>query len=286
MPDKSPYSLLKEINTRPEPYSRYTADILWTGEHISKKMLEYHLNPDTDLASRKPEFIDKSVAWMAGRFGINKETRIADFGCGPGLYTSRFAKLGASVTGIDFSASSLAFARKQAEAEHLDITYINANYLEYEAAPESYDLISLIYCDLCPLSPAQRGTMLNKFRRLLAPKGSLILDVWTHKFFDSRNEETSYEPRQMNGFWAEGDYFGFHNVFKYNDIKLTLDKYTIIEPSRSYSVYNWLQCYTPVTLKTELAAAGFEVKEIYGDVSGSVYSDDSPCMAVIATRTC
>ncbi len=42
--DQTMFNKLKEINSRPEPFQYYTADELWTNEHTSKQMLEYHLN--------------------------------------------------------------------------------------------------------------------------------------------------------------------------------------------------------------------------------------------------
>ena len=43
-----------------------------------------------------------------------REMAIADFGCGPGLYAQRLARAGLNVTGIDFSANSLQYAREVA----------------------------------------------------------------------------------------------------------------------------------------------------------------------------
>lgn len=102
-------------------------------------MLRFHLNGDIDVSSRKLSFINDSVSWMTEQFDLCDSSRIIDFGCGPGLYTSRFAKLRAYVCGVDFSGRSIAYARQQA-ADSIDpITYIEANYLEYE--PEgNFDL--------------------------------------------------------------------------------------------------------------------------------------------------
>jgi len=86
------YKKLKEINSRPYPFQFYTADELWTDEYTSKKMLEYHLNESLDLSSRNKAFIDRSVGWIISHFGVDANTRIADFGCGPGLYTTLFAR--------------------------------------------------------------------------------------------------------------------------------------------------------------------------------------------------
>ena len=46
-----------------------------------------------------------------------------DLGCGPGLYSSRLARLGHACTGIDFSPASVAYAREQAAAQGLDCRY-------------------------------------------------------------------------------------------------------------------------------------------------------------------
>ena len=58
---------IEEINTRPKPFEFYTAAVLWTDPHTSKQMLEYHLNESLDLASRNPEFIDRSAGWIASQ---------------------------------------------------------------------------------------------------------------------------------------------------------------------------------------------------------------------------
>ncbi len=48
-----------------------------------------HLDENAELASRPHAFIDRSAEWMKSRFQIGKETVVFDYGCGPGLYTSR-----------------------------------------------------------------------------------------------------------------------------------------------------------------------------------------------------
>ena len=140
------FNELKEINIRPTPFQYYTADELWTNEHTAKQMLAYHLNEAIDVSSRNKKFIERSVEW------------IADFGCGPGLYASRLAERGARVTGIDFSENSLVYAKEAAEKKGVIIDYVRANYLDYETA-KRFDLIMMIMCDFCALSPEQRRIM-------------------------------------------------------------------------------------------------------------------------------
>ncbi len=72
----------------------------------------------------------------------------------------------------------------------------------------------------------------------------------------------------MNGFWAEGDYFGFLNTFLYDDLKLALDRYLIVEPSRTREIFNWLQYFYPTGISEELTAAGFKVVDIVDALTG------------------
>jgi len=275
------FKALKEINSRPTPFQFYTADELWTNEHTSKQMLEYHLNESIDLSSRNKNFIERSVEWIVSHFEVDKNTEIADFGCGPGLYTTRLAERGAIVTGIDFSENSLKYAKQVAAKKDLKINYVLTNYLDFETT-SSFDLITMIMCDFCVLSPAQRKKMLSKFNSLLKPDGSVLLDVYSLNSFNQKEESATYELNQLNGFWSPEDYYCFVNTFKYEKENVTLDKYTIIEESRKRVVYNWLQCYSKDSLRNEFEENGLAISEVYSDVSGAEYHQESLEIAVVA----
>lgn len=275
------YNFLDTINVRPEPFQFYTAEDLWTDDHTSAQMLECHLNPHIDLSSRNHAFIDKSVEWIAEHFGVGERSDIADFGCGPGLYANRLAELGAFVTGIDFSPRSLAYAKRKAECEGLNVNYITKNYLEFQTE-ERFDLILMIFCDYCALAPDQRHTLLKKFRKFLKPDGQILLDVHSAAAFADFKEFTSFERNQLNGFWSADEYYGFQISFKYEEERVRLDKYTIVEPQRVRTVYNWLQYFDLESLTLEFEAAGLSIRDRFSDVAGRQYSIDGPEIAIVA----
>jgi 2-polyprenyl-3-methyl-5-hydroxy-6-metoxy-1,4-benzoquinol methylase len=277
------FEQLIDINIRPEPFERYTAAEMWNDEHISERMLAYHLNPDIAVSSRRGAFIDQSVAWIGSHFNVGVGTRIADFGCGPGLNANRLARLGASVTGIDFSQRSIEHARAVASDEGLAVSYVNENYLEFDTE-DCFDLILMIMCDFCALSPAQRRTMLEKFQSLLAPGGSVLLDVYSLSAFEQREEAASYSENMMNGFWSPEKYYGFRNTFKYDDVGVVLDKDTIVEADRTRTFYSWLQYFSPDVLGSEFDKAGFTQQVFYGDVAGSPFEESDPEFAIVAKR--
>ncbi len=277
------FAELEKINIRPKPFQYYTTEELWTDEHTSKQMLEFHLNESIDISSRNKKFIDKSVEWMASEFNIGRDSKIADFGCGPGLYTVRLSKHGANVTGIDFSGRSIEYAKEVAAREQLNISYVKQNYLEFETE-DRFDLVLMIFCDFCALSPIQRKGLLSKFHKIIKPKGSVLLDVYSLSAFEQREEAATYEVNQLNGFWSPNRYYSFLNTFKYDEEKVVLDKYTIIELDRTRKVYNWLQYFSPGDLEREFIEAGFSVKGLYSDVAGTPYDRKSSEFAVIANR--
>ncbi len=274
---------LKKINERPKPFQFYTASDLWTDEHTSEQMLFYHLNEAVDMSSRNAEFIRRSVAWIASAFSIGSDFKIVDFGCGPGLYATALAQHGPQVTGIDFSKRSINYATSVAVREQLKINYVNQNYLEFETE-ERFDLVLMIMCDFCVLSPEQRKQLLGKFHQILEPGGSVLLDVNSLVAFEQKEELATYEENQLNGFWSADNYYGFLNTFKYEEEKVVLDKYTIIESDRTRTVYNWFQHFTPETLEREFMEAGFTIRELYSDVAGTPFDHTSSEFAVVAER--
>jgi len=277
------YDELEKINARPKPFEFYTASDLWTDEHTSKMMLSYHLNTDIDVSSRNAEFISRFVDWIAAQFNIGRETKIVDFGCGPGLYTTKLAQKQANVTGIDFSKRSIQYAKEVAQREGLSIHYENRNYLDYET-DDRFNLILMIMCDFCALSLPQRRKILNIFFEILEPGGSVLLDVYSLTAFNRREETAMYEINQLNGFWSPKKYYGFLNTFKYEKEKVVLDKYTIVEAERRRVVYNWLQYFSPEMLEREFTECGFAIENFYLDVAGAPYNPQAEEFAIVARK--
>jgi SAM-dependent methyltransferase len=274
---------LEKLNTRPKPFEFYTASDLWMDEYTSEQMLAYHLNENIDLSSRNVEFINRSVEWISSHYNVGAETKIADFGCGPGLYTTKLAQRQADVTGIDFSKRSIVYAQEVANRDGLSIHYVNQNYLDFET-DNRFHLILMIMCDFCALSPIQRKKMLTKFHAFLEPGGSVLLDVYSLNAFEKREESVMYEANLLDGFWSSNKYYGFLNIFKYEEEKVILDKYTIIEAAHTRNIYNWLQYFSSEDLEREFVESGFTIKEFYSDVAGLPYDPKSMEFAVIAKK--
>lgn len=277
------FDKLNSINTKPKAFEFYTAAELWTNEHTAKEMLKYHLNKDIDVSSRNHTFIDDSVNWIIKNFNLKADSSVIDFGCGPGLYTNRLGRKDINTTGVDFSKNSIEYAKNIANTEKLPVQYVHQNYLEF-ASEKKFDLVMMIMCDFCALSPEQRKQMLKKFYAILKDDGKVLLDVYSLISFEQREEIATYEKNQLNNFWSPRDYYSFQNTFKYDDEKVILDKYTIIEKDKTRTVYNWLQYFTPETLSREFEKVGFKTEQIIANVAGDEFVPENEEFAIIASK--
>ena len=271
------YDLLCDISKRPEPFSIYTVKELWTRPHLAQQMLDYHLSQETDLASRKCESIDLVVEWIDAQLDLSEKS-MCDLGCGPGLYTQRFESKGAMVTGVDFSARSVDYAKTQ---NTNTIRYIEADYL-LDDLPSGFDIVTLIYTDLCALSPEQRELLLGRMRGMLNPGGQIVLDVAGIGSFNQREEVTIIQDKMMGGFWAADNYVGIQRTFVYPEEYLCLDRYVIVEPGEIWQIYNWLQYFTPESIKAELQSAGLKIDEMVGDLTGVPLQPKSDFIGIVA----
>src|SRR5262245_31713047 len=104
--------------TPPEPWHEGD-NIPWNGAAFSGGTLAEHLSQTHGAASRRSATIDRQVTWIHRTLLGGRPTTILDLGCGPGLYTSRLARVGHSCVGIDFSPAALAYARAIAAEERI-----------------------------------------------------------------------------------------------------------------------------------------------------------------------
>lgn len=275
-------SQLIELQKRTEPFTP-GEPLFWDDPHISKQMLKVHLNPNVEAASRQPETIDRSVNWLIETLGLKLGASLLDLGCGPGLYTSRFARAGFNVTGVDYSRRSIEYATNYADQNDLNITYRYQNYLELNDENQ-YDAAFLIYGDFCPLNPEQRATLLVNIHHALKSEGRFVLDVTTREHRMKHGNKNNWYVAE-SGFWKPGPHLVLEEGFDYPD-SIWLDHFTVIEADGKVSVYrNWFQDYTPETITAELEQGGFFVESLWGDLTGTPHTPGSEWIGAVTKRS-
>ena len=272
------YQELSLLAERPAPFAAADAAQLWTDPHVSQSMLRYHLDEDQVLASRPGRQIDAICRNLTGLIPLNGKS-VLDLGCGPGLYAQRFIAAGATVTGVDFSPASVAYVRATLPSAEIH----QANYLHHDFGQAEFDLVCLVYGDVCALGPDQRHTLFEKVRAALKPGGRFMLDAFPRAQFGRLKEELVLERNLMDGFWSPNPYVGLKQTLLYPDLALSLDRYLIAERSSIRVISNWLQYLTPEGLIAELARSGFDTSEVFNDtLSGAWGGGETPFFLIVS----
>lgn len=271
--------LLNYMKQKPDLYEA-SFSAFWNDEHISKFMLEAHLNPDFGGASRKYGYIQQSVNWIAEYCKDGNGKKLLDLGCGPGIYADLLTDRGFCVTGIDFSERSIKYAKQHAADSHKTIKYCYQNYLEMDYTNE-FDVIILIYCDFGVLPPKDRNLLLKKIHQALKTNGILILDGFTALNHFSEKETIEY---QGHGFWSEYAYVAIHRNFIYKDTDNTLEQHVIVTKDDCACYNIWNQLYSKETLENEIRTAGFSDTDYFDNVLGEVFTGQESTICVVAKK--
>jgi SAM-dependent methyltransferase len=274
-------NLLEHLSEKPSLYAPSTSKF-WDDEHISKSMLEAHLNPELEAATRKLDFVRHSAGWIADLADPTARPRLLDLGCGPGIYAELFDQLGFQVTGMDLSPRSIRYANENALKKKLKINYLLQNYLELDEEA-AFDVITLIYCDFGVLCPEDRNSLLRKIHRALKPGGLFIVDAWTPSFYTEfkENKEWSYAE---GGFWSDQPYACLKSFYRYEECNTFADQYVIVRED-GIDCYNiWNHAYTPKEFRADLGMADFHQVSFYGNVAGDLYTEDSTSICAVAGK--
>ena len=248
---------------KPSLYQEGTA-VMWTDPHISRELLKYHIDPDNDVASRNDRKITSTVDWILARAG-GEALNILDLGCGPGLYAEKLAARGHRVTGVDFSANSIAYAREVAEKSGSRVDYVCGNYLDLAYAGD-FDLAILIYLDFCVLKPEERKIVLENIHAALKPGGLFVFDVVNAKNIEAKIMQPSWEvaPR---GFWRDEPYMALNKGYHFPEQHALVNQHVVVTGDEKVDTYLfWSTYYEYSDLSPLLAQAGFRDVQSYENV--------------------
>lgn len=249
----------------------------WDDSHIAEQMLEAHLNPEWDAASRNHRDIARSVEWLSAMLPAG--CRILDLGCGPGLYTAPLAAMGYRVTGIDLSARSLDYAK----AHDGNSRYICGNYLELDAH-EEYDAVTLIYCDYAALTKPERKELLTRIHRALVPGGQFILDVFTMEKGAETAENQGWTFFRDGGFWSKNPHLCLEGCYFYENGSVQCRKTIVLTEAEAKEYILWDTFYTKEGLLEEIEPFGFKARGIYGSIWGSPYSGKEKTLCAVLQK--
>lgn len=270
---------LYDILQKPEVY--HYGESIWTDNYISPQMLLAHLDSLTDAASYNLERMNKVQSYLQKRLELKKGVKLIDLGCGPGLYTNYFGKLGVNVTGLDISAASISYAREQAAKEGIDITYQVSDYRN-PFGSNCYNSAMCIYEDYGVMSYKDRMTVLSNINQALKRGGRLALDVTADSVWNTLSEDGSWYS-QDTGFFRPHPHVVIYKRWLYPDHRAYCDAHIVIDDNITV-YYTFQTLFTPERITEELTNGGFLVEELLGGLDGRSYDEKGKQIGVIAYK--
>lgn len=268
---------LLALDQTPAPYE--PGDEFWNDPYISGQLLPFHLNPDTDLASYKPETVNAICAWLPEALGLKPGAAIIDLGCGPGLYCAKLSAAGYQMTGVDRSESSLAYAAEHAK----EARFIRQSYLE-PFGENKFDAGLMISQDYGVLSPDDRKTLLKNIRAALKPHARFAFDVPSLKAYGERTKNARPNWYAANaGFYRPHGHLVLEKAIAYPELPAICDRISVLDAEMKTYKF-WQTFYTPETIGKELNANGFRLVRVISGLAGTPYAADSIAIGVIAEK--
>jgi len=236
---------------------------IWTDGHISKSLLEAHLDESSDAASRKHNSRLDIVNWINSK--IRPNSNIIDLGCGPGLYAYELGKLEHNVMGIDFNRKSIDYALKNKFISGK----VEYQYLDYikDDIQGRYDVGMMIFCDFGALIPDDQKIILQRINNLLTDDGIFIFDVFGKSEIKNKKSNRNWYISNGNDFWSKDPYILMEEIKLFEkEFALGTRYYLLNQKDGKIKEYiMWDQYYDENILKELMSKNGFEIMEISKD---------------------
>ena len=278
---------LEIVNRDPHPIPWSEAEnIPWDEPGFSRRMLAEHLTQEHDAASRRFKVIDRHVRWIHRRVLHRSPSLVLDLGCGPGLYASRLAKLGHQCKGIDYSPSSIEYARSQAAREGLNCTYIHQDIRQAEYG-QGFQLVMLIYGEFNVFKPQDAALILHKAWQALDPGGVLLLEPHPYATIQKIGAQPRSWYSSPAGLFSEGPYIVLEENLWDSETRTAAIRYYVVN-AQSGAVQRYaqsFQAYTTGEFLDLLYTSGFGRVEIFPALGVSQHKPiDSDLIAILAHK--
>ena len=267
--------------SHPDPWSE-GEKIPWHDPSFSARMLQEHLSQEHNAASRRVENIDRQVAWIHENLLSGSPARILDLGCGPGLYTHRFAGYGHHCTGIDFSPASIDYANQQNTGDNPIYRQADIRYADYG---KGYDLVMLIFGEFNTFRPADARLILTKAHAALKLGGLLLLEPHTYDAVREIGEQPATWSSAESGLFSDRPHLLLHECFWQAEAQVAVRRWFVIDAA-SGSVHphaDSMQAYTNAQYRQLLSECEYDAVEFYSSMAGDGY-EQAGLMAISARK--
>jgi len=248
-------------------------------------MLEQHLSQEHDRASRRLAIIDRHVEWIHGTLLGGRPGRVLDICCGPGLYTTRLARLGHTCKGIDFSPASIEHARRLAAERQLDVEHVLGDVRQVGFG-SGYDLAMIIFGELNIFPPDDARALLSKAHDALRPGGALLLEPQEHDAVRDTGEAPPSWYSSEGGLFSDDPHLVLQENFWDAVARTATTRFYVVHASTGEVERHAMttQAYTAADYGALVTDCGFEGGDLLDLLPGTPPEDAEGLLAIVARK--
>ncbi len=283
-------NLMELVNRRMPPAAWEEGDnIPWNDPAFSERMLAEHLSQQHNLASRQLAIIDRQVQWIHREVLGSAPVRVLDLACGPGLYTSRLARLGHICTGIDFAPASIRYARETVARGEFACTYRQEDIRTADYG-SGYGLVMLLFGQLNVFRRREARAILERARDALAPGGLLLLEPQRFATVQGNGSAASswFSVGTGGGLFSERPHLCLTENFWDEKAAVATHRFFIVDAGSGEVTRHAMsnEAYTDEQYRELLEQVGFAEVRLYPSLTGVAVEEESQAanLAIVAAR--
>jgi len=279
---------LEDIHKRSLPPAPWAEgeNIPWSDAEFSRRMLAEHLDQAHDRASRRFETIDRQVDWIHRAVLDAIPTRILELTCGPGLYTSRLARLGHTCVGIDYAPASIRYAQQTATRESLACTYQLQDVREAEYGT-GYGLMMMVNGQFNVFRRNEATAILQKAYAALLPGGWLLVEPQKFSTVESTGRSgTAWDScGEGGGLFHPGPHLCLTESFWHAEPQAATQRFYVIDTRTGQVTRHAMttEAYTDEQIRSALIGAGFANVRFFPSLVGVETEDEGQRFHFVAT---
>ena len=219
-----------------------------------------------------PEEVGNAISLLK----ISPGAYVLDLCCGPGRHSLELARLGFHVIGVDRTPDYLAEARKQAEAEGLNVDFVLGDMRDF-CRPATFDAVLNLYTSFGYFeNPGDDRQVLKNIHSSLRTGGRLLIELMGKEV--------------LAGIFRERDWHEEDGIIFLEERKLSSGwgsiqaRWIMIKGKERIEFTFSLRLYSGAELSSLLSESGFSSVELFGDLSGMPYDQTAKRLVALATK--
>jgi SAM-dependent methyltransferase len=216
------------------------------------------------------------VAAICALLGLEPGARVLDLCCGVGRHSLEFARQGFQVTGVDRTRLYLRRAIQRAEAEGLEVEFVQQDMRRF-CRPDAFDATVNLFTSFGYFRDIEQDRQVARnVHRSLKPGGAFLLEMAGKEIL-----ARVFQPRD----WREQDGVLILQEREVSESWSWMENrwILIVDGERvEYEVSHRL--YSAAELCSLLLDCGFAQAEAYGDLEGSSYDRAARRLVVVARK--